>query len=211
MASRGGACAMSLPRLLQQANSGPLRARVPHDFSISNRVTQSGSTQWGGRRTLVAASGQVTGRLQPMIRHFRIWAVLDAPGICGQTPRRLHTITVVRGQGRVARREGAQVGEEAPSRDPHRQRRCMRIIGFDKRAGNYIRCNTPFSDATNTATCQHHLIGIFDRLGPGAWWNCCKATDPEEPGCLLALHSDEVDDSEVRGRSIDPRKVGDVN
>jgi hypothetical protein len=55
------------------------------------------------------------------------------------------------------------------------------------------------------------LIGLFQKLGPGAWWNCCQTIDPEEAGCMLALHSDEVEDSELRGRSLDPKKVTDLD
>jgi hypothetical protein len=83
--------------------------------------------------------------------------------------------------------------------------------GFDKRSGNYLRCKARFTDATNTKTCQHHHIGLFDRLGPGSWWNCCKHSDPEQPGCMLALHSDEVDDSELRGHSNDPQTIADLD
>mmetsp|Transcript_3432 Transcript_3432/g.8492 ORF Transcript_3432/g.8492 Transcript_3432/m.8492 type:complete len:218 (+) Transcript_3432:90-743(+) len=110
----------------------------------------------------------------------------------------------------VGRLRPSAVGEGAPRRDPDRVRTCLRIVGYDKQTGKYLRCNTKFTDATNTMTCQHHLIGLFDRQGPGAWWNCCQGTDPTEPGCLLALHSDEVDDSELRGHSIDPKKVSDL-
>ena len=48
--------------------------------------------------------------------------------------------------------------------------------GYDKKAASYLRCNKVFSHATNHETsCRYHEIGLFDRVGPGNWWNCCKS------------------------------------
>lgn len=56
--------------------------------------------------------------------------------------------------------------------------------GFDKKSARYLRCNKVFTEATNTDTsCSYHEIGLFDRVGPGNWWNCCK-----KYACLYLLY-----------------------
>eukprot|EP00038_Savillea_parva_P020153 m.30542 g.30542 ORF g.30542 m.30542 type:complete len:191 (-) comp4720_c0_seq1:317-889(-) len=126
--------------------------------------------------------------------------------------RCLGTAVTARHPDDVSRVDAHGRAVDGASRDASdKKRRCLRITGFDKRTGKYYRCNAIYTDATNTMTCQHHLIGLFDRFGPGTWWNCCQETDPQEPGCMLALHSDDVDDSELRGRSIDPKNADELD
>jgi len=36
------------------------------------------------------------------------------------------------------------------------------------------------------------------------------SNDPEAIGCRISYHSDEIDDSDIRGHSIDPRKPEDL-
>eukprot|EP00053_Salpingoeca_punica_P014071 m.127662 g.127662 ORF g.127662 m.127662 type:complete len:150 (-) comp16369_c1_seq1:508-957(-) len=90
-------------------------------------------------------------------------------------------------------------------------KRCMRIVGFDKEMGHYVRCNTLFTDKSNSDTaCQYHAIGLWEKIGGGNWYNCCKSNDFSDPGCMIGPHSSEVDDSDLRGKSIDPRSPDDV-
>eukprot|EP00039_Didymoeca_costata_P013388 m.203099 g.203099 ORF g.203099 m.203099 type:complete len:134 (-) comp15756_c0_seq5:3493-3894(-) len=90
-------------------------------------------------------------------------------------------------------------------------KRCKRIIQYDKRRGEYIRCGSKFTDETNDPkSCRYHEIGLFEEVGPGVWWNCCKKIDPEEPGCKVGYHCADVDDSEIRGHSEDPKSPEQV-
>eukprot|EP00040_Diaphanoeca_grandis_P012736 m.64485 g.64485 ORF g.64485 m.64485 type:complete len:171 (-) comp23436_c0_seq1:85-597(-) len=90
-------------------------------------------------------------------------------------------------------------------------KRCLRITGFNKRDGTYYRCNTLFHEDDNTEdSCKFHEIGLFDRVGPGNWWNCCKKSSPKERGCRLGYHSADVDDSELRGHTNDPKRPEDL-
>ena len=41
-------------------------------------------------------------------------------------------------------------------------------------------------------------------------FNCCKSADYDKRGCTVGQHSDQVDDSDLRGYSIDPRSPEDV-
>jgi hypothetical protein len=41
-------------------------------------------------------------------------------------------------------------------------------------------------------------------------YNCCKTTDFSAQGCMSGAHSDQVDDSDMRGYSKDPRSAEDV-
>lgn len=90
-------------------------------------------------------------------------------------------------------------------------KQCLRIVAYDKKRDEYIRCGEQFTDETNTPTsCHYHEIGYFSRIGPGNWYNCCKSPDFEKPGCLVGPHSADVDDAYLRGRSSDPKSVKEL-
>ena len=96
-------------------------------------------------------------------------------------------------------------GELEKEEERNRVRICKRIVAYDKRTGEYVRCGTPFTEATNAPdACNFHLIGYFAKVGSGNWFNCCGSPDPRAPPCLAGPHSDMIDDAYLRGHSIDP-------